>query len=191
MAYLHRSQPLIGLLGLLCTGCIAEAPSYVYPWHLPSMTFELFSLQTGVHPYNDILVDPSNPFAAGGVGRETKWDVLDAGAPVASFYAWGTVLVTEPSGEAQFYTSTALREIYALELADPTELWAVRELALAGFQSLLDNFPDSVTYDATGRVAYPLAPQAYDGIVSLGGTVEGGWQKVTLADGSTTVVQVP
>ena len=65
----------------------------------------------------------------------------------------------------------------------------VRGLAIDGYQSVLDNFPDSVTYDATGTIAYPLAPSAYAGIEALGGTVEGGWVRIPQDDGSTVVVQ--
>ena len=53
---------------------------------------------------------------------------------------------------------------------------------------MLDEFPDAVTYDATGTIAYELAPQAYAGIVALGGVVEGDWVLITNKDGSTTLI---
>jgi len=44
-----------------------------------------------------------------------------------------------------------------------------------------------VTYDASGTIAWPLAPLAFDGIVSLGATPVG-WEAIETTDGDVLVV---
>ena len=108
----------------------------------------------------------------------------------SSFYLWATLLVREGQGEAQYFAATALSEIYAYGLASEAELPYVRLMAIAGFQSLLDNFPDAVSYNADGVSSYPLAPLAYEGIVTLGGSVSGGWVVIEGEGGVTQVIQL-
>ena len=139
-----------------------------------------------MYPSTEILRDPNNPFD--GIGAETKWDIQSADLPIASYYAWGTWMTQEPTGEAQFYTALNLHAIHDRDLADPDDLYYVRQIAIDGYQTMLDEFPDAVTYDATGTIAYELAPQAYAGIVALGGVVEGDWVLITNKDGSTTLI---
>ncbi|MEZ4472835.1 MAG: hypothetical protein R3F60_19020 [bacterium] len=65
----------------------------------------------------------------------------------------------------------------------------MRDLAIAAFQAVLDDFPESVTFDATGTLAFGLATPAYEGIVELGGVPQGGWTLVATADGGRVAVR--
>ncbi|MDG1480079.1 MAG: hypothetical protein P8R54_10845 [Myxococcota bacterium] len=179
-----------GLPALFLLGCqTPPAATYHYGVPLDEVSFNLYSLSMGVYPDTSVLDDPANPFAGGGLDGDLRWDINSGGLSVAAFYAWATWLTYQPSGEAQFYSAASLHDVYGLGLCEDTDLYYVRGLALDGYQSMLDNFPDAVTYDATGTIAYSLAPQAIAGIEALGGTVEGGWTVITQDDGSTVVVQ--
>lgn len=175
---------------LLLAGCIEQPPDYVYGQDLDDLELVLWTRSVGVYPDTSILDDPNNPFVYGMDG-EVKWDLLADGAMIPSFYAWGTSLAYIPTGENQFYTALSLAEIYIHQEAAEEDLYFVWALAIDGFQAVLDHFPDSVTYDATGTIATPLAPWAYDAIVALGGTPEGSWVVVPNEDGGTTVVPGP
>ncbi len=180
-------RPAVALLtGLYLTGCAPEPATYVYGVDLADVSFDLYDTDMGVYPSTSVLDDPSNVFAEG-VSTEMKWEILDAGYWPATFYAWATVLTGEPIGEAQFYTASAAAQIYERRECDPQHLYYVRQIAIDGYQTVLDEFPDSATYDATGTIAYPLAPLAYAGIEALGGTPEG-WTLVTGDDGSVAIL---
>lgn len=173
---------------LVLTACDVPPPTYVYGVLLPETEFSLYSRDMGVYPDRSVLRDPNNPFRWG-MDEEMKWTILDSGEPVAAFYAWATQLARIPIGENQYFAANQAQAIYELGLSDPGDAVFVRDIAIRGYQTVLDEFPDSVIYDATGRDAYPLAPLAYDGIESLGGTVQGGWSRIALEDGTVIVVQ--
>ena len=175
------------LLLPLLVGCLDEPARYLYGQDLDDLELELWTRSVGVYPDTSILEDPNNPFVSGGYG-DLRWDLTADAAWVPAFYAWGTHLAYEPSGEAQFYTAGSLGQIHARRQADPEDLYFVRALAIAGYQALLDDFPDSVTYDATGTIAYRLAPLAYQAILDLGGEPQGDWILVPTEDGGYTVV---
>lgn len=174
-------------LPLLLAACLDEPARYVYGQDLDDLELVLWTREVGVHPDTSILDDPNNPFVAGMDG-ELRWELTADGAFVPAFYAWGTWLAREPGGEAQFYTALALAEIYVHQEHAPEDRYFVWERAIAGFQAVLDHFPDSVTYDATGTVPTRLAPWAYDAIVALGGEPQGDWVVVPTEDGGQTVV---
>lgn len=169
--------------------CDTAPAVYDYGVDLDDVEFVLYDTTVGVHPNDTILIDPNNPFASTGVGWETKWEILDAGRWPATFYAWGTILAAIPTGEHQFYTAQAAQAMYDRREVETQDLYYVWIIAVDGYQSVLDHFPDSVTYDITGTVAYPLAPLAYNGMLSLGAQPEG-WTMVTGDDGTQTVVRV-
>lgn len=176
------------MLLLLLTGCL-EAPDYLYGQDLDALDFQLYSRDVGVYPDTSVLDDPNNPFAEVALGTDVQWDLTADEQWVGAFYAWSTLLATyQPTGESQYYTATALSQIYLREDADPDDLYFVWRNAVDGYQVVLDTFPDSQTYDATGSVGYDLAPLAYYAILALGGEPEGDWVEVVDADGNTTVV---
>jgi hypothetical protein len=175
-------------LSLALAGCeVADDPTYLYGVRLSELEFVLSSTEMGIHPDRSVLADPNNPFRDG-VSAETKFEVLQDG-PVAGFYAWATVLAREPTGEAQFYTALQLHGVYDLALAEAPDLPFVREMAIRGYQTVLDTFPGSVTYDATGRTPFALGPLCIHGIEALGGEVQNGWVVIVTEDGSQIAVQ--
>ena len=125
-----------GLLMVTLIGCeTPTAATYFYGTPLDEVTFNLHSLTMGVYPDESVIDDPNNPFASGGLDGDLRWEVTSGGLPVATFYAWATWLTYQPTGEAQFYTASALHAIYDLALCEDAELYYVRGLALDGYQS--------------------------------------------------------
>jgi hypothetical protein len=187
-----RSEPwrlALVLASLLAGGCELEPGQYRFGVSLPGLRFQVLSDDVGVHPSQDVLGDPLNPFRHEGVGDATKWQILTGGGPVAAFYAWGTLLARVPTGEHQLYTARSAADVYASYPLSDADRPRVRAIALRGYQAVLDAFPDSVTYDATGTIAYRLATPAYLGILELGGTPRGDWVLVTTPDGGQQAVQ--
>ncbi|AKJ01106.1 putative lipoprotein [Archangium gephyra] len=170
------------------SGCY-EPASFVYGESLEGLTLQLYSPNVGIYPDNSVLEDPNNPFAQTTPGVETKWKIQSSGAHVAAFYSWATLLAREPGGEAQFYVGNTLLAIYQNGEASQEELPLVKAQAIRAYQSVLDNFPDAVTYDATGKFAYDLVTPAYKGITEMGGTVQGGWTLVKLTNGQDRAVK--
>jgi hypothetical protein len=135
----------------------------------------------GVYPDASVMRDPNNPFSQG-ISALTKFEVAVDG-PIAAFYGWSTALVGEPTGEHQFYAAVNAHAMYDAGLTDPGDLVFVRDIAIRGYQNVLNVFPGAVTYSADGRQIFDLAPQAYMGIEALGGDVEGGWIFIETEDG--------
>jgi hypothetical protein len=170
------------------SGCYDRA-SYEYGESLEGLTFQFQGPDVGIYPDTSVLDDPNNPFAHATPGAETKWKIQSSGAHVAAFYAWATLLAREPGGEAQFYVGNNLLAVYQNGEASQEDLPRVREQAVRAFQSVLDHFPDAVTYDATGTIAYDLATPAYKAIVDAGGTVQGGWVLLKTSNGQDKAVK--
>lgn len=174
------------LLSLLACSSDLPVPEYRYGVLLADLQFEVTDPDMGIHPNTSILADPENPFATGGISPEGKFQAL-TDSPTAGFYGMGTALTNEPTGEHQYYTAVSLEGIYdEREISDPG---LVRDMAIRAYQSVLDNFAGSVTFDEAGRFSFELGPLAIDGIEGLGGDVLNGWSKVETADGSFTAVQ--
>ncbi|MCY1083319.1 hypothetical protein [Archangium lansingense] len=170
------------------SGCY-EPASFVYGESLKDLTFQFHSPNVGIYPDNSVLVDPNNPFAQSTPGAETKWQIQSSGAHVAAFYSWATLLARDPGGEAQFYVGNTLLAIYQNGAASQEDLPKVKEQGIRAYQSVLDNFPDAVTYDATGTIAYDLVTPAYKGIVEMGGKVTGGWVLMSTSNGQDRAVK--
>ncbi|MEO0600995.1 MAG: hypothetical protein AAF211_06140 [Myxococcota bacterium] len=172
-----------------CEGPTGD-PEFEVGMILADLELSLVSDTVGVHPDRSIVFDENNPFRSG-ITVETKFAMLDddGPGPIAGFYAFGTALIGEPTGENQFFTADQLRLIHERQLADPNDLALVRKLALAGYQQVLDEFTGAVTFDITGRVQFDLMPQAIQGILDLGGVPESGWRLGVGPDGELIAVQ--
>jgi hypothetical protein len=169
-------------------GCAADGD----PWGgaaLPDAPLRFHSADEGIHPDRSVLDDPANPFADGALSADAVWELQRSGGNVAAFYAWATLNARGASGERQYYTALDLRAVFELEQADDADLAEVRDRAIRGFQAVLDHFPDAVTYDATGTIAYELATPSVQAILDLGGEVLGGWTLVVTEDGSVVAVR--
>jgi hypothetical protein len=176
------------VLAIAVSGCAADGD----PWDgedLPGAPLHLASADEGIHPDRSVLEDPANPFDVGALSDDTVWLLQRNGGNVAAFYAWATANARGPTGERQYYAALDLKAIYELDQADADELPDVRDHAIRAFQAVLDFFPTSVTYDATGTIAYELQTPSVQAILALGGTVLGGWILVTTADGVEIAVR--
>lgn len=190
-----RSLPIASalaavLLASALPACL-DAPEHVYGYDLLEHRLSLYSLDMGVHPSTTVLNDPNNPFRYDGVGAETKWTLLNYATNAAAFYAWATLLATQPNGEHQYYTALTLQRVHDHDEVTSVEKPYVREMAIAGFAAVLTDFPESVSFDPSGAFGFRLAPLAYQGILDLGGTPPPGWIVVVVEGGGTTVIQVP
>lgn len=186
MRSVHAITLGVALFGAACL----DAPEYYYGESLIDTRFVIWSLDTGVHPSRAVLDDPSNPFRASPPSAEMKWQILQYGGDAATFYAWATLLALQPTGEHQFYTAQALERIERNGAVTEVERPYVRQLALDAYTAVLVHFPESVTYDPSGTIAYRLAPTAYDAIVALGGSPPPGWVRVATPGGGTDVIPV-
>lgn len=156
---------------LFLTACANEPAAWYYGEDLTTLTIVPVSWEEGVYPDTSVLEDPANPFASG-IDREMKWEILATDC-VPGFYAFATALAGEPTGENQFYTAQCLQTVYdSARVAQEDTYWAW-SAAVRGYQVVLDDFRDDVTYDATGTIPYDLAPLAWDAILTMGGTPEG------------------
>lgn len=185
---ISRFKALWLVLLLIASAC-GDDGEYRFQQNLSGLKFEFFDETEGVHPSKATLENPRNPFRYTGVGAETKWDILAGAGNAGAFYAWATLLANEATGEHQYYTATKLRDIYeANEVVGP-DRERVRLMAIAGFQTVLDDFPDSVTFDASGTQAFRLATPALIGILDLNGDVEGDWVLVVDPNGQPVAVK--
>jgi len=180
-------------LGLLftCIACV-DPPPYFYAEKITGASFKIFDDSVGIFPSSKVLQDPNNPFAQFGLDTETKWEIEAQGDAVAGFYAWATFLVLQPTGEHQFYTALNLKAIYERSLLtddQETEKERLLNLCIRAFQSVLDHFPRSVTYDRTGKIPYGLATLAIQELQSLGASPQGGWNLVTQENGELVAIQ--
>jgi hypothetical protein len=167
-------------------GCAADGA----PWSgeaLPE-TLKLSSPTEGVHPDRSVLEDPHNPFVDGHLSDQTVWQLQSNATAVGCFYAWATNNARGATGERQYYAALNLKTIYEAGLADEGDLPAIREAAIGGFQAVLTYFPDAVTYDISGTIAYELVTPSVSAILDLGGTVDG-WILVMTPDGRTVAVR--
>ena len=173
------------------SGCTEpDGPEYLFGDNLTGLEFTVYTTDVGIYPDQSVLDDPNNTFGDQPPLNDLKWDLHATAGNVPAFYGWATMLAYEPIGENQYFAALRLRDIYYRGDPPPGYGPVVRDMALRGFQSVLDNFPDSLVFDASGTVGFRLAPLAYDGIIELGGTVEGNWVVVaTDEDGNTTVIQ--
>lgn len=170
---------------LLAFACAPEPPAWYYGEDLRSLAVVPVSWDEGVYPDTSVLDDPANPFADG-IDAELKWDILATDC-APGFYAFATALATQPTGEHQYYTSWCLQTLYDAARLAPEDTYWGWSAAVRGYQVVLDEFPDAVTYDVTGTYSWSLIPLAYQGIVSLGATPEG-WVEVVSDDGTTVIV---
>lgn len=96
----------------------------------------------GIYPEICILNDPDNPYVNSYITEENKWVLHDASPSAKSrYYLWATVLAQTPNGENQYYTASALHELYT----EGGSLNA-KEQAIRAYRSVLDNFYEDVTY---------------------------------------------
>lgn len=182
-----RTSALLLSATLLLAACDEPPPSYRFGTNVSGIRFELVSADEGIHPDTSVLSNPRNPFRRWSIGDDTKFQLLNSGGSAGGFYAWATLLARVATGEHQFYTARKLGEIADSNELSGADQATVKQMTIRAYQSVLDNFPDSVTFDATGTTAFRLATPAYKAIVARGGKVRGDWVLVQTADGEEAV----
>lgn len=181
------SLPLVGLL-VVVTSCEIDAPEFRDGVQLSTIRFELTSENVGVHPFDDILADPNNPFVKAGVGSETKFSILGSSGTAAAFYAWATLLAVQPNGEHQFYTAQLMEALAVTRTGE--ERYKLEQIAIRGYQAVLDYFPRDVSFtDETLLEKFRVATPSYFGILRLGGQVQGDWVVIVDGNGNQQVVE--
>jgi len=178
---------LIGLV-LAATAC-GDNGQYEFGFNTTGIEFELFDPTEGVHPSKVTLNNPRNPFRESGVSDDTKFAILGDGGNAGAFYAWAWLLAKIPIGENQFFTAVKLRDLYESNEVAEEDRDTVRRMAIDGFQALLDCFPESLLFDASGTVSTRFATLAYGQILDLGGVVQGDWTLVEDSLGNPTAVR--
>ena len=167
---------------LACTDAVA---TWEVGADLSTLDVVLVAPDEGVHPSASVLANPGNPFDPRVL--DVKWEIL-ASDCAPGFYAFATALAVQPTGEHQYYTAWCMQQLVdaaRLRPEDDARGWTI---AVEGYQQVLDAFPGSVTYDASGAYAWPLAPLAYAGILALGATPVG-WTSVEDENGDTVLVR--
>jgi len=152
----------------LLMGCAPEAGEWRLGDDLTNLRFDPWTEDVGVHPDVSILDDPNNPFAGSlDPNSDLKWELQDSGCDRA-VYSWATALAIQPTGEHQLYTAACMQALYEGGRVEDDDLYLVYSLAVRGYEEVLASFPDSVTYDATGTIAYELYPIAEAALRSIG-----------------------
>ncbi len=186
----HTIIALCALASFTLVGCLDPGET-VYGESFPDDTFlVVYDTSVGVHPSQAVLSDPNNPFRLARSGRDTRFEIeANDSHNVTAFYSWATWLATEPTGESQFYTASNLAEIWRAGDASQEDLALIRQMAIDGFQAVLDDFPDAATFDPTGNIRFELITPSYQGIIALGGTPEGSWYLINDSNGIPRAVQ--
>jgi hypothetical protein len=156
---------------IIWLACANPPPEWYYGEDLSRVQVIPIAWDEGVYPDTSVLDDPNNPFARG-IDDVSKWQVLSTDC-APGFYAFATALAQRPTGEHQFYTSHCLQELYEGARLDPDDTFWGWSAAVSGYQTIIDEFPDDVTYDANGTIATPVAPLAWDAMVAMGAKPEG------------------
>jgi hypothetical protein len=167
---------------LACTDAVA---TWEVGADLSALDVLLIAPDEGVHPSPSVLADPTNPFDARVL--DVKWEIL-ASDCAPGFYAFATALAVQPTGEHQYYTAWCMQQLVDAARLRPEDDAAGWRIAVDGYQQVLDAFSGSVTYDAAGTTAWPLAPLAYEGILALGSDPVG-WTAVEDENGGTVIVR--
>ncbi|MGB5522699.1 MAG: hypothetical protein WBM96_09035 [Polyangiales bacterium] len=180
----------MSFLGLvLAAAACGDDGQYEFGFNTTGIEFELFDPTEGVHPSKVTLSNPRNPFRESGVSDDTKFAILGDGGNAGAFYAWATVLAEIPIGENQFFTAVKLRDLYESNEVAEEDRETVRRMAVAGFQAVLDCFPESLLFDPSGTFTQRFATLAYGQILDLGGVVQGDWVVVEDSLGNPTAVR--
>ncbi|MBT8452016.1 MAG: hypothetical protein KJO40_08640 [Deltaproteobacteria bacterium] len=174
---------------MLAVAACGDDGEYEFGFNTTGIEFELFDPTEGVHPSKVTLSNPRNPFRQSGVSDDTKFAIIGDGGNAGAFYAWATILAEIPIGENQFFTAIKLRDLYLSNEVAEEDRDTVRQMAIDGFQVVLDCFPESLLFDASGTFGQSLATLSFGQILDLGGVVQGDWRVVEDSLGNPTAVR--
>jgi hypothetical protein len=189
----------MGLLVCFAIGCGEPkgGGEALEPLNLEQLALPSMENGAGIYPSTAVLEDVQNPFTRVAMSPAQRWNItgwaMEAGAQperlAAMFYAWATELAIARNGESQFQTAIALRALSAHESLSEEQRSLYRNAAIQAYQSMLNNFKDSVGYTAEGY-SYRLVPLAFYAIRDLGGTPQGRWVETVDPYGNKIVVEI-
>jgi hypothetical protein len=182
------TRSLLLAFALIAASC-GDPEENLFGFNTTGVEFVFYKDTEGIFPSPVTLSNPANPFREYSIGSATKFALLTDGGNAGGFYAWATVLAREPTGENQYYTAVKLRDLYEANEVAADDIDTVRQMAIDGFQIVLDCFPESVSYDTTGTFYFKLATLAFEEIIGLQGVPQGDWALVLDAEGIPTAVQ--
>jgi len=178
------------LLGIvLVTAACGDDPAYEFGIPTSDIQFELFNVTEGIHPSKVTLSNPRNPFRRIVISDDQKFALQNSDSSAAAFYAWAALLAKIPIGENQFFVAVSLRDIYESDELAEEDRETVRQMAVNGFQAVLDCFPESLLFDASGTFGLRFATLAYVQILELQGVPQGDWTLVEDTNGNPTAVR--
>jgi len=106
----------------------------------------------GIYPEDCVLEDPNNPYLYSYIDENNKWDLHNTAPSAKSrFYLWATALARNPNGENQYYTASALHELFT-EGDSPN----AQAQAIKAYRSVMDNFYEEVTFFIIGDIQVPF-----------------------------------
>lgn len=176
------------VFGMFAGSC-GDDPEFRLGQNVSGVEFVFFSETEGIYPSAVTLFNPNNPFREFRISGEAKFAISAYGGNAGAFYAWATVLANEPIGENQFFAASKLRDLYEANEVAEEDRETVRQMAITGFQTVLDCFPNSLLFDETGTFGRPLATPAYLEILALDGVPEGDWVLVQDSNGNPSAVR--
>jgi len=187
---MFSSYTKLCFLGLvLVTAACGDELAYEFGIPTNEIQFEFFDVTEGIHPSEVTLSNPRNPFREIVVSDDQKFAIRNSDSSAAAFYAWAAVLANIPIGENQFFTAVSLRDIYESDELAEENREIVRQMAVNAFQAVLDCFPESLLFDATGELTTRFATLAFVQILELRGVPQGDWALVEDTNGIPTAVR--
>ena len=84
------------------------------------------------------------------------------GDPKLAYYAFASALTRVPTGENQYYVGINLKRLSDLNLVVPGKERMVRDMAIKAFETVIQQFPNDLTYEADGETSYNVADFARD-----------------------------
>jgi hypothetical protein len=181
-------------------GCEPPKATFQQGQDLSTLILRPTSTTEGIFPDLSVLVDPHNPFADVSFAsidavhnqHALQFELNATSAQAARFYIWATILARatpDGDGEAQYYTASALKDVFYKQKADPADLPRIHDMAVAAYSKVLTQFDGkAVTYDATGTIAYELLTPSLQAILQLGGMAPSGWILATDTTGAPKAV---
>lgn len=115
---------------------------------------------SGIYPSQTVLEDPANLYRTHPPSEDAKWDVQALGDPKLAFYAFASALTRTPTGENQYYVGINLKRLSDLDLVAPGKEAMVRQMAMNAFETVIEQFPNDLTYDADGITSHNVADYA-------------------------------
>lgn len=154
-------RPYLALI-LLCLFACGDPSTPLLGTPIDRSAFDPLDETAGIHPSLAVLSDPANLYRERPPTEDAKWDVQSLGDPKLAFYAFASALTRTPTGENQYYVAVNLKRLSDLNLVAPGKETMVRDMAIRAFETVIEQFPNDLTYEADGETSYNVADFARD-----------------------------